>query len=388
VIKRLQEDAVTVTQTYAELIRAAISENMNYSEMNVIFHEIIQKSNNPIIITDTTWEPIMWKNVVGGPFYNRYVISSHDTSGRTMEFIRDKINEYKRQYEPKPLFIRETQSKIGYLVFGNSSLIHSLTWMPFLEIGIIFILVVFTFLVFDNLRITERSNLWVGLAKETAHQLGTPISSLMGWVEYLRSYNDSDADIDSEMIVQQLDKICDDMNNDLIRLRKITARFSQIGSIPALKPVDINDVLEDAMEYFKMRLPLLKKKIEIRPNFSDVPMVEANRDLIEWVFENLIKNSIDAIVRNEGYVEISTEYSQNDHRVRIYNRDNGKGISWEEQKKIFAPGYTTKKRGWGLGLTLTKRIVEDYHKGKIFVSWSQRDKGTVFCIELPIKKKQ
>jgi Signal transduction histidine kinase len=144
-------------------------------------------------------------------------------------------------------------------------------------------------------------------------------------------------------------------------------------------------VLEDAMGYFKMRLPLLGKRIEIKSHFNALPRVLVNKELLGWVFENLLKNSVDAIIKNDGCIEIRTEYVAVDKIVRIYHSDNGKGISWEDQKKIFAPGFTTKKRGWGLGLTLAKRIIEDYHQGHIYVNWSQKEKGTVFCIDLPVE---
>ena len=240
------------------------------------------------------------------------------------------------------------------------------------------------YLGFRSIRVTERSNLWVGLAKETAHQLGTPISSLMGWVEYIRAQSDAESQLEPEEYVKEVHKVCEHMNKDLVRLGKITNRFSHIGSVPTLTPRDINSILEDAMGYFQTRLPLLGKHIEIRSQFNTLPPVAVNKELMEWVFENLLKNSVDAIVKNDGLIEIRTEYIACDKIVRISHGDNGKGISWEAQKRIFAPGYSTKKRGWGLGLTLAKRIVEDYHKGRIYVNWSQKDKGTVFYIDLPV----
>jgi len=385
IIGKFQEEAVQVTQTYAELIRTAISEHMNNEQMNIVFEEIIQKSNNPIIITDTLWTPIMWKNVTTGSFLFRKKIPNETENEKIRSVLQKKVHEYKKLYEPKPLYIHETQTKIGYLVFGNNNLLSSLAWIPFLEIGIITVFLLFAYLAFHNIRVTERSNLWVGLAKETAHQLGTPISSLMGWLEYMRSTDDEENPIEPELIKSQLNTICDNIEKDLKRLRKVTDRFSQIGSIPTLTKCTINEALRDVLDYYRVRLPLVRKRIELEPRFGLLPPVDANRDLIEWVFENLIKNSIDAITAKEGKIELKTEYSECDRVVRIYHSDNGKGISWDDRKRIFAPGYTTKKRGWGLGLTLAKRIIEDYHRGKIYVSSSQKDKGTVFCIELPVK---
>ena len=384
IILQLQEEAVTVTQTYAELIRTAITERMNNEEMNVIFEEIIRKSDIPVIITDTLWTPLMWRNIVTGPFFHRKEVLTHDTTPAAIAEVRRKMGEFKKSYTPKVLYLSETQSKIGYLVFGNSELIGSLSRMPVIETGLIAAFIFFAYLGFYNIRVTERSSLWVGLAKETAHQLGTPISSLMGWIEYIRSLNNPEDPIEPEEFVKQVYKVCDNMENDLSRLRKVTSRFSQIGSVPTMTACDINAVLSDAATYFKARLPFLGKRIEIRLQAGALPSVAANRQLMEWVFENLMKNSVDAITRPDGIISIKTEYLEGEKRVRISHADNGKGISWEDQKKIFVPGFTTKKRGWGLGLTLAKRIIEDYHKGHIYLSWSQKDKGTEFCIDLPV----
>lgn len=386
VIGRLEEDATSVTRTYAELIRAAISERMNYEEIHVIFEKIIRDSDIPIIITDTSWTPMMWKNVIVGRIGGRREIEPDDTSAAAMAALRKQMAKFRAEYEPKPLILSETNTRIGYLVYGDSMLIRSLAWIPFLEIALVTAFGIFVYLALHNIRVTERSNLWVALAKETAHQLGTPISSLMGWVEYMRSVDDPEGGLNAGEFIGQLKKICDNMENDLKRLRMITNRFSQIGSKPALAPCDINAIIEDAMKYFRSRLPLLGKRIEMRADLQPMRMAEVNRDLMEWVFENLFKNSIDAIQKDDGLIEVRTEYIDVDKIARIYCSDNGKGISWEDQKKIFSPGYTTKKRGWGLGLTLAKRIIEEYHRGRIYVHWSQKGKGTVLCIDLPVAK--
>jgi signal transduction histidine kinase len=383
IIGQIKKDSVAVTQSYAELIKTAISERMNDEEIEVIFTEVIQKLSFPIIITDTLWNPITWKNIAAGPFFNRRAIPFGNLSADDRSELAGCIKKFKREYEPKTIYLSGTSARTGYLVYSNSDIVKSMAWLPFVELGLILAVMVFAYIAFHNIRVNERSNLWVGLAKETAHQLGTPISSLMGWVEYMRSAGIGPDSTPPEEVLTQMRTICDNMEHDLTRLRKVTARFSQIGSIPALTPCNINGVLEDVMKYFRMRLPLLGRHIIIKPDFTDLPPVPANHDLIEWVFENLMKNSLDAINKPEGLIEIRTEYLDLDKRIRILHKDNGKGIAWEDQKKVFSPGFTTKNRGWGLGLTLAKRIVEDYHKGQIYVSWSQKDRGTIFCIDLP-----
>jgi two-component system, NtrC family, sensor histidine kinase KinB len=273
----------------------------------------------------------------------------------------------------------------GYVLFGRSAVVKTLALLSFVMTVLCIGFVVFMHFSFHRLRLNERSNLWVALAKETAHQLGTPITALMGWVEYLRSSGDAENSVPPAEFIGQVEKICADMDNDLRRLRKISSRFSRIGSVPVLEPCDVNEILDDCMGYFTIRLPLLRRKIELRRQFGNIPPVSVNRELLEWVFENLIKNSLDAIQHDAGKIEIRTEFLPSERIVRIYHADNGKGIPREAEKRIFSPGFTTKKRGWGLGLTLAKRIIEDFHQGRIYVHWSKKDKGTVFCVDLPLE---
>ena len=382
-IARLKDQTINGTQAYAELIEISVSNGMSFEETENILKKIIKHSTNPIIITDSQWHPLMWENISMSQFSYKPLILRDKLTIEQEMFLQSKISEFKKSYKPRPLYISDNGNLMGYLVCGNNRLIRTLAIMPFFEAVLAILFILLAYFTFHNIRVTERSNLWVGLAKETAHQLGTPISSLMGWVEYIRTVKDKDSGVDPEIFIQQATRICEDMDNDLKRLKKVTARFSQIGSVPALSPCDINLLLSEVTEYFRMRLPLLRKRIEIVFNFGDIPLIEANNDLLGWVFENIIKNSIDAINRNDGKIEIHTIHSTPERIVKIIIADNGKGLAWEDHKNIFTPGFTTKKRGWGLGLTLAKRIVEDYHNGRIYVSWSHKEKGTEFCIELP-----
>lgn len=386
IIGRLQKNAAISTRTYAELISAKIFDNINSLDEKKELEEVIEDFNIPIILTDNYWNPTYWKNVYRGTIFNRKEVDPYDKSQKTTKYISNKIVKLKKKYEPKIIHGRDRKTRIGYLVYGSSSLISGLGWMPFFEGIFIIIFSAFVYFALHNIMITERSNLWVGLAKETAHQLGTPISSLMGWVEYMKTIKDADEEIDPEIFISQIHDICEDMEKDLTRLKKITSRFSQIGSKPALKKNDVNEVISENIKYFRTRLPLLGKHIEIKRDQGFMPAVAFNKDLIEWVLENLFKNSVDAIEKNTGLIIIKTEYIECDNIVRIQLSDDGRGISWDEHKNVFSPGYTSKTRGWGLGLTLAKRIVEDYHHGRIYVAWSQKGKGTAFNIDLPVKE--
>lgn len=389
IIGRLQKDAAISTQTYAELVRHLYADRKWTKNDELVFEKVVENFQIPIIITDKHWKPVMWRNIYVGSFFNRRELEQNDLSPVNYQLLDEKIKKLKKRYEPKSIYHIKTDEQIGYLVYGSSSIVSGLKWMPFYEAIFVIIFSAFVYFALSNVIVTEKSNLWVGLAKETAHQLGTPISSLMGWVEYMRTIREASDPVDPDVFINQIHDICDDMQKDLTRLKKITSRFSQIGSKPNLEPNNINEIITENVKYFRTRLPLLGKHIEIKTMLNDnIPLIPINRDLLEWVLENLFKNSVDAIQKIEGSIELKSEYLACDSKVRIHHIDNGKGISWDDQESIFSPGYTTKTRGWGLGLALAKRIVEDYHRGKIYVSWSQKGKGTAFCIDLPISVPQ
>jgi signal transduction histidine kinase len=386
--RHLKSERQRTTDAYVKIAGEQLLRDTSSSAPLDSFFNMIRVLELPVIVTDTNWVPLRWDNFF--QFRNNSVRKAEvrRLPLKKLDAVQKKVNIIRKQNKPYPLYVQNGNVKIGYLLIGNTLFLTVLSFLPYFEILILCAFFAITYVVFQIVRSTEKSNLWVGLAKETAHQLGTPISSLMGWTEYIRTIHEADPPIEPEVFMSQIRKICDDMDNDLIRLRKVTARFSQIGSIPALSAVNVNDVIGEVTEYYKMRLPLLRKHIDIKFELGIVPGVNANRDLIEWVLENILKNSIDAIVRENGLIELKTEFIEAEKIVRIMQRDNGKGMTRDVQHQIFTPGFTTKKRGWGLGLTLSKRIVEDYHNGRIYVSWSQKDKGTVFCIDLPIAGEQ
>lgn len=383
-IGRLQKSADIATDNYAMLISAALFDKMGADGEKMIFGSIVDNFDIPIIITTPSLKPIIWRNVYTGPFYNRKEIDMDDQSHQTRSILDKKVIELKQEYPPKIIYGRDRKTQVGYLFFGNSALIRGLAWLPFIEGTFIIIFSAFVYFALHNIMVTERSNLWVGLAKETAHQLGTPLSSLMGWIEYIKTLYGGEETTDAEALVSKIPVVCDDMQKDITRLQKVTSRFSQIGSRPALAYGNLNDIIRESIKYFNNRLPLIGKRIEIKTSFAELPSVALNKELIEWVFENLLKNAIDAIEKNEGLIEIKTEFIEVDSLVRVHHTDNGKGISWDLYNTIFSPGYTTKIRGWGLGLTLAKRIIEDYHRGRIYVAWSHKGKGTTICIDLPV----
>jgi signal transduction histidine kinase len=236
---------------------------------------------------------------------------------------------------------------------------------------------IFGFLSYRRIKTVEQASIWGGLAKETAHQLGTPISSLMGWVEL-------SMELDKQRGDNTTAEIYANMQSDLTRLQRITERFGKIGSYPQQAPVDINTVIGDAVAYFQKRLPNLSKQVELRVVDRELPEIVANADLLQWVFENLIRNSLDAIDQENGIIEIDPRFQPKERQIGILYKDNGQGIPRQNRNRIFQPGMTTKKHGWGLGLTLVKRIIEAYHHGQIRLIHTS-SQGTTFEIVLPVE---
>jgi signal transduction histidine kinase len=246
--------------------------------------------------------------------------------------------------------------------------LKQLYYFPYIQLGVIVIFLFISFFAFSSTKNAEQNRVWVGLSKETAHQLGTPISSLLAWVDLLKArYTE--------------DKLIHEMSKDVNRLRIIAERFSKIGSAPDLNLVSLNDALSNAVQYINNRS---SQKVAIECHFNDENpiFVHLNVPLFEWVVENLCKNAIDAM---DGVGRIDLFVNHKDNDIVIDVQDTGKGIERNKYKTIFSPGFTTKKRGWGLGLSLAKRIIESYHDGKIYVKQSEIGKGTTFRIELKVK---
>ena len=245
------------------------------------------------------------------------------------------------------------------------ALLKSLRWLPLFYFFIAFVLIVVSYYLFRTTRSMEQNRIWVGLAKETAHQLGTPISSLTGWMEYLRGKELSD-------------QYADEVGKDLHRLETITHRFSKIGSVPELKDEDVRTVTQEAVDYLQSRSP---RKVKFNMAFPEDEqfMAPLNAYLFQWVIENLCKNAIDAM---EGAGTISIVASQDSRKIYIDVSDTGRGMTTAVQRKIFDSGFTTKSRGWGLGLPLARRIVNQYHRGRLYLKWSVPGQGTTFRIVL------
>ena len=292
------------------------------------------------------------------------------------EVTPDLVDEYAGINDPITITRSDGNQQLrNYIYFGESQTVQYLRYFPFIQFGILAVLIGIGYLTYRSINRSEKSNLWVGMTKEAAHQLGTPLSSLYGWIQLLKETNSDDDETLS--IVYEIE-------NDVGRIKNITERFNKIGSEPELKSVRIDPIVDQVVDYMVRRLPQLGKKVDVRKSIKTDAKVRLNPELFQWAIENLIKNSMDAIKVKENHSFISISVFENGSSLIIDVEDSGAGIDKKYLNEIFKPGYSTKKRGWGLGLSLTRRIIEDYHDGKIFVLQTEKDKGTTIRITLPM----
>ncbi|HHT23579.1 MAG TPA: HAMP domain-containing histidine kinase [Bacteroidales bacterium] len=321
------------------------------TDVNFLLNIIEGNTTIPVIMTDEHDNMLQHRNVK---------LPKHNEEA----FFKEKIAKLKEKR--KPIVVKLDEDLVQYIYYDESFLLKQLHIFPFVQFGIIIVFFIIVILAFASTKRAEQNQVWVGLSKETAHQLGTPISSLLAWTELLKlRYEES--------------KLINDMEKDVQRLSIIADRFSKIGSKPDLKPTNIVVSLENAVNYIKNRSSN-KVKISLHTSEKFSITTPLNIPLFEWVIENLCKNAIDAM-DGSGILDIYINENQKD--VIIDVKDNGKGMERKLHKAIFTPGFTTKARGWGLGLSLARRIVEEYHKGKIFVKQSEINVGTTFRIIIP-----
>ncbi len=309
------------------------------------------------ITGDNTTIPVILENQLGG-------IDGHINFDENVD-IEEELKQIKKSGQ-KPIAGAEGVN----IYFKKSRLLQLLEFFPFLQLLLIAFFIGLGYLFFSASRRSEQDQVWVGMAKETAHQLGTPIMGIVGWIDYLKEMNPED---------EETNEIVTELRNDVKRLELIADRFSKIGSDPELVPSNIYDELEAIRGYMQRRAP--RKMVFDFPEPNQEPiMVAVNSHLLQWVFENLIRNSIDATEKGIG--TISAKINVVGNKVEVLLSDTGSGIPPSKLKRVFEPGFSTKKRGWGLGLSLAKRIIDEYHSGKIFVKQSEVGKGTTFSIQL------
>ena len=347
--KDMAEEERRKIELWAEATRLLVTVDDN-ADFSFIMRVIEENTTIPVIIADAQGDVFMSRNV-------------RIPEENSEEHLQKKIHAWKNINKPIEIYLDEETKH--YLYYDDSILLKWLAYYPYVQWSVIAVFFAILFFVFTNAKKSEQDRVWVGLSKETAHQLGTPISSLLAWVEILKSQNVAP-------------DLMPEMEKDVNRLRTIAERFSKIGSKPEKEKISLNEVLDNALAYMQKRT---SNKVHISCVYgAQTPIYLClNVPLFEWVIENLCKNAIDAM---EGEGEINIHVTENNKRVYIDVQDTGKGIPKSKRKTVFNPGYTTKRRGWGLGLSLVKRIIEEYHGGKIFVKKSEANKGTIFRIVL------
>lgn len=349
-VKDLSREEKSKMEVFAEAYRT-LNEADEDTDLSLVLTVISGNNTIPVIITDETGDIKSYLNIE---------IHKEDTLG----YLNQRANQMREEGNSIKLYYGDNSTdKYTEVYYDESLLLSRLTIYPYIQLGVVIIFVMIAILALLGFKKTEQNRVWVGLSKETAHQLGTPISSLMAWIELMKDkYQD-------DLILE--------MEKDVNRLEMIAERFSKIGSMPEPENEDIAVVLNRVVSYMEHRTP---NSVKFERYFSDrILNAKINASLFEWVIENLCKNAVDAM---DAQGVISIHLSDSDRLVIIEISDSGKGIAKNSFKSIFEPGYTTKKRGWGLGLSLAKRIVEEYHKGKIFVKQSELGKGATFRIEL------
>lgn len=347
-IKDLAREERQKIEVWAEATRVLTSEDPSLN-MNLILQIIQGNTAIPVMLCNDRDSVMNYKNI-------------ELPEKNVDEFLRKKVQELKKKKDP--IVIDMEDGTYQYLYYDDSIILKRLLVYPYAQLTVMAVFILTAFLALASTKKAEQNKVWVGLSKETAHQLGTPISSLIAWLEYLKL-----KDVDPSLLAE--------MEKDVKRLEMIAERFSKIGSTPEPVPVNICESVRSALDYMETRI---SSKVKITVEAPDKPvMVLMNQALFAWVIENLCKNAVDAM---EGQGSITFHIEEKGSKVRIDVMDTGKGILKSKFKTVFNPGYTTKKRGWGLGLSLVKRIIESYHGGKIYVKSSEIGKGTTFRIEL------
>lgn len=395
-VARLANEVKSTSEVFARFCATASypATTDTTGALSRIVGDVISGLNFPIVLTDAQNVPRAWKGIA---------VRSEDvpteelealSTGRTVkpetrhqvELIRRAMEDMDARHPPVRMVAPGSNELLGHVHWGDPPGLEQLRWLPYVELIVMLLFVMLAAWGARSIKLSEQRNIWVGLARETAHQLGTPISSLLGWIELM---NERVAEAPGGMVTlprSDLEQMMAEMENDAARLQKVAARFSHIGSIPNLALMDVSPVVTEAVQYLKRRLPRHGRRIEVREVYGEVPPINASKELLEWVVENLLVNAVNAVNAVEGrpgLIEVTLDRRPENETVEIAVKDNGRGMGPEEQARAFDPGFTTKARGWGLGLALAKRIVEEYHGGRIFIRQSAPGEGSTFVIAFP-----
>jgi len=370
ILTSLEENTKLKTRVYARFISSALNED-NDQSTEIIFDEIISKIDFPVLITDGDNIPVSWRNI---NIEDENITYSSFKKGENIHIIK-KLNTIKKRLAksntPVEIYDPISGEVIERIYYGYPREVFIMRYVPLFEILVMLILSILGFIGIKIIKENENNKLWMGLAREMAHQIGTPTIALMGWIELIEENHGKLAEIKDVKF----------MKEDVNKLKVIANRFNKIGRNQRLICLDLNNEVDKVVQYFNERSPKRGKGYSIKVDKNENIKSKVDPELFGWAIENVIKNSIDAISQNGNKIKIDMFKIRNRSIIEI--SDNGRGINMRMIDNIFQPGFSTKKYGWGLGLTLTKRIIKDYFAGKIFVKNTKKDKGTTFRIDLP-----
>jgi signal transduction histidine kinase len=371
-VGKLKSSEARLANAYAGHWKRA-AETSDPAEIAYLFDQIISKGDFPIVVADPNGQPLYWRSLPD--------VNDSDTSRAARADAVALMRRMGREYPPVP--IRYEGRLLYNLYYGNIALVDQVERLPYIGVAVMVLFLLIAYIGFRNIKRAEQRYIWVGMAKETAHQLGTPLMSLMGWLERLENAPspDSVATLDQSKVKETLEY----MRADIVRLSRVAQRFSQIGSEPDRKPQAVEVVVREVVSYFRSRLPHSGRGVTLLEEYQQVDDVPINAELLAWVLENLIKNALDSVDPKTGRVEV-TVGPHPESGAKITVSDNGHGITPAQARRIFQAGFTTKKRGWGLGLTLARRIVMEYHDGDLYLDASIPNLMTRFVVRLPAAK--
>jgi hypothetical protein len=358
---------IQVANTLQEMMEAGVQpKDFTAQASNTCY--LAQSGDEFIIIEMGNASPLVW----GGD----QLPAPTDTTAYSL--VRSSYDALAAEHAPVAFQLRTEH----FIHFGDTELFNRISLAPVVTLGVLCLFGLIGYVGFRNMRRSEQRSIWVGMAKETAHQLGTPLSSLSGWLELMQQRLEDLQQRGDKSEAEAVASIATEMQRDMGRLNQIASRFSQIGSVPELQSGDLGEVVTDSLNYFRGRGSQFGRHT-FEADVPPLPKIPLNAELMGWVFENLFKNAIDAMIGQDGQIRVLARLDEERDEVVVVVEDNGCGIKAEHLPRVFEPGFSTKKRGWGLGLAFVKRIIEEYHSGRIQVMQSERGQGTTFEISLP-----
>lgn len=409
-IDRLSREVASTSRVLAQFCAEASYPVVRNPQIEDVFKRLVSNLDFPMVITDREGIPRAWRGIDVHPDSVRSESLDSLAAGQAISpvaaarvaRIRQTVARFDARNRPIPFIERNSMAApaqpgrpgpstrwllpdtLGAVHYGDPHVLDVLRWTPYVSLAGTLLLLGLGFLGLAAIRQAEKRTIWVGMAKETAHQLGTPLSSLMGWSELLRAHLPDPPAGEVRLPAAELAETVGEIERDVDRLRKVASRFSNVGSQPNLTVADPLAVVRDVAGYMRRRLPHGGSEVELVEKYEPVPQVRLNADLLEWAVENLITNALSAIDKQPARIEVAVAPSADGRWVEIAVTDNGRGMNARDQRRAFEPGYTTKRRGWGLGLPLARRVIQDSHGGRIWVRASAPGQGTTMAIRLPV----